>query len=191
MFVGFIAVIVILLIIVGVMSLNMGSGSSNGVAQAEATNVITEVSALVQNIGFYKAGHSGKYTGLTTAKLRTEGYLPDNAVFVEVNTGDKSGVELDGDTVYNYKSEVDLPTGATNALLKSKAVDGVYYRFVATTDGSGFDVIIVSRLGSLTADKADPTFVVKNAALESRYSDITNVTLNDNTTNGAAILTYK
>lgn len=175
MFVGFIAVVVILLVIVGLMSSGATNGSG-GVDQTKATKALSEVSALAQSTGFYKTTTAGSdYLGLTGVQQLID-----------------AGIVATGDTV----AATATMTGATLAekVVKSKAVPGVYYKInVNATKLSTFDVTVVpdTTLISATSGMAAAlekaiTKVQDTAAVAGETGFLVNVVAND----GASTITY-
>jgi hypothetical protein len=159
MFVGFIAVVVILLVIVGLMSSGSTSGSG-GVDQTKATKVLTEISALAQSAGFYQTTTADSdYAGMNLASLQTAGIVATDDV-VAVAGGDAD--DPASGTVNGFLID---DTGADTAeaaigdgveLVKSKAVKGLYYdllespvtstNFIISTNVAASDVPVASSL---------------------------------------------
>ena len=80
MFTGFIAVIVVILIIAGIMASGTTS-ASGGVDQTKASKVVSEISALAQGVGFYKTTtDANDYTGISVDALKTAGIVSENDV---------------------------------------------------------------------------------------------------------------
>lgn len=125
MFVGFIAVVVILLVIVGLMSSGATNGSG-GVDQTKATKALSEVSALAQSTGFYKTTTAGSdYVGLAGVQQLID-----------------AGIVATGDTVLATATMTGSVLG--ERVVKSKAVPGVYYKIaVNATNTNTFDVTII------------------------------------------------
>lgn len=128
MFVGFIAVVVILLVIVGLMSSGATNGSG-GVDQTKATKALSEMSALAQSAGFFKTTTTNSdYTGMSTDALVTGGIVAsaDTATSTATMVGDAGLV------------------GANHTVIKSKAVSGLYY--TVDVDGqsvNNFDLNVI------------------------------------------------
>jgi len=158
MLVGFIAVIVILLVIVGLMSAG-GTSGSGGVDQTKATKVVSEISALAQSSGFFKTTTAqSNFEGMNISGLVDAGivdvtdvvhFLDDDAAVVALGTlVDPTGVDLIGEAT----EEAAIAT--EDALyVKSKAVGGVYYGIAvdssdATNNTMQIDVIINQDLPS-------------------------------------------
>lgn len=127
MFVGFIAVVVILLVIVGLMSSGATNGSG-GVDQTKATKALSEMSALAQSAGFFKTTTTNSdYTGMSTDALVTGGIVAsaDTATSTATMVGDAGLV------------------GANHTVIKSKAVSGLYYTVDADSNVNKFDLNVI------------------------------------------------
>jgi len=162
MFVGFIAVIVIILIIVTLMSTGATSGSG-GVDQTKATKAIGEISALGQAIGFYKTTSPGSnYAGISVANLVSAGIV--NADDLADSTVEMNGVSQAGGAVAAL-------TAATDALIASKAVPGLYYNVTTSADSNNEFVIQVITDNSGTGLSTDVDAGLL-AALETSYSKL-------------------
>lgn len=128
MFVGFIAVVVILLVIVGLMSSGATNGSG-GVDQTKATKALSEVSALVQSTGFYKTTTSdSNYAGLTVDTLASNGIV--------------ASIDLVPSTV-DFIGNGGAMTAGVN-VVKSKAVDGLYYNITVGDTSAAMKIDIVA-----------------------------------------------
>lgn len=172
MFVGFIAVVVILLVIVGLMSSGATNGSG-GVDQTKATKALSEVSALVQSTGFYKTTTAmSNYAGLTVDTLVTNGIVAStDIVAANATTKDDAGVVVVGNVV------------------KSKAVDGLFYKISegANTAQMKMEVVVDSAKISATVQAG----LAK--ALDSSYGKLTDSAVsvtNTATTDGAVALEF-
>ena len=174
MFVGFIAVVVILLVIVGLMSSGATNGSG-GVDQTKATKALSEISALAQSTGFYKTTTAGSdYAGLSTQGLIDAGIVASADIYTVI-AGDN--VKVDG-------AQVAVGT----KMVKSKAVTGLFYGAVVNgTAVSKFDLTIAAE-----SDVIAPTSGL-GAALEKTYTKLAgNATVASGTvtTDGSAVITF-
>ena len=91
MLIGFIVVIVMILVIVGLMATG-NSGGGTGVNQTKATKVVTEIGTLAQSLAFYKTTtNTGDYTGFNQASAISllSGYASNGTATVD-NDGDPS-----------------------------------------------------------------------------------------------------
>lgn len=162
MFVGFIAVIVIILIIVTLMSTGATSGSG-GVDQTKATKAIGEISALGQAIGFYKTTSPGSnYAGISVEKLKNAGI---------VNADDLADSTVDMNRVTQAGGAVEALTAATDALIASKAVPGLYYNVTTSTNSNNEFVIqvITDNSGAGLSTTVDSGLL---SALETSYTKL-------------------
>lgn len=156
MFVGFIAVVVILLVIVGLMSSGATSGSG-GVDQTKATKVLGELSGLAQSAGFYKTTTVGSnYAGLTVGQLVANGI---------VSVDDT--IKVDGTPA----------TGAGDAAhIVSKSVPELVY--TVAVDGARTNRLVVTPLMHPDADLAtiglQPAVITASlgGALEAAYAKL-------------------
>ena len=144
MFVGFIAVIVILLVIVGLMSSGATNGSG-GVDQTKATKALSEVSALVQSTGYYKTtSASSDYSSISMSALTASGIISTNDTVTAGAT---------------YVGDAGTYAG-TETVIKSKAVAGLYYNISAgsgTLSNSTFKIDVV----------VDPAVIASGSSLAS------------------------
>jgi len=174
MFVGFIAVVVILLVIVGLMSSGATNGSG-GVDQTKATKALSEISALAQSTGFYKTTTaSSDYTGLSVQALIDAGIVASADIYTVIAAD-------------NVKVDAVQVTAATK-LVKSKAVTGLYYNVVVNgTASSQFDLTIAADSDDIGATST------LGAALEKTFTKLAgNATVNSGTvtTDGSAKITF-
>jgi len=124
MFIGFIAVIVILLIIVAVMSTGVTTGSG-GVDQTKAAKVVTELGTLAQSIGFYKTiTTNSDYEGVSVDELSNAGIVASEDI-------------VDVVTLNNVKDDAgnDITTGN---IITSKAIKGLYYDVTPATNSVNY-----------------------------------------------------
>lgn len=176
MFVGFIAVVVILLVIVGLMSSGATNGSG-GVDQTKATKALSEISALVQSTGFFKTTTANSdYVGLNGVSDLVSAGIVASADTYTVVAGDN--VKVDGTQV-----------AAAKVLVKSKAVSGLYYDVVKNgTSDASFDLTI-----AVDSDSVAPASGLA-AALEKAYDKLaatSNVSTGDVNNDGSAVVTSK
>lgn len=130
MLVGFIAVIVILLVIVGLMSAG-GTSGSGGVDQTKATKVLSEISAIAQSSSFYKTTTAeSNYEGMDVNALIDAGIIDPINVITFLDADGSSGVTIENPDNLTLIGEAieegDIATEDT-LYVKSKSVDGVYY----------------------------------------------------------------
>ena len=184
MFVGFIAVVVILLVIVGLMSSGSTSGSG-GVDQTKATKVLTEVSALVQSAGFFQTTTTNSdYDGITVGTLETAG------IIATADIADVSAL-----TTLSLTPAADGTTDAADlgetAVVASKSVKGLYYNLQAASAGtSTFVLNTIVDTAELTAGDS------LSKALESSYSKLDKGAVNpgvtgSDATDAAIVMTFK
>lgn len=160
MFVGFIAVIVIILIIVTLMSTGATSGSG-GVDQTKATKAIGEISALGQAIGFYKTTSQGSnYDGISVANLVSAGI---------VNADDLANSTTDMNKVAQAGGAIAALSAVDDALIASKAVPGLYYNVVKSTESNNQFVIEVITDNSVLNTTTDSGLL---SALETSYAKL-------------------
>jgi hypothetical protein len=174
MFVGFIAVVVILLVIVGLMSSGATNGSG-GVDQTKATKALSEISALAQSTGFYKTTTAGSdYTGLTTQGLIDAGIVASADIYTTVAA---DNVKVNGVQVV-----------AATKMVKSKAVTGLYYGAVVNgTSVANFDLTVACDSDDIGATSG------LGAALEKTYTKLAgnaSVATGTVTTDGSAVITF-
>jgi len=148
MLIGFIVVIVMILVIVGLMATG-NSGGGTGVNQTKATKVVTEIGTLAQSLSFFKTTTAdGSFDGFTHASgyALLDGYDETAAVVSEATfTANLNG---DGDAT---------DTDVGKAVI-SQAVSTVNYHFFvdnatfanATIDDG--DLVIVVELTGTDAD---------------------------------------
>lgn len=149
MFVGFIAVVVILLVIVGIMSSGATSGSG-GVDQTKATKVLGEISGLAQSAGFYKTTvATSNYAGMDLPKL------VDAGIVSLVDTVTAAGVPA----ANSYES----------ALVISKAANEIVYTINADTNNA--NRLVIGVLENPDAAAAAMTDSL-GSALETSYGKI-------------------
>jgi len=180
MFVGFIAVIIILLIIVGLMSTG-GTNASGGINQTKAVKAVSEISTIAQSTGYYKTSNTSNYDKLSLVGLETLGIL-DHTDLVEAN-GDGVDYAGKGGTFIDNAGAV-----ADNTLLiRSKSVEGLYYTIQANADITKFDFNLVVD----TTVIADGSTLAK--ALDSSMLKFTNAVslASSSPTDGAAVITFK
>ena len=174
MFVGFIAVVVILLVIVGLMSSGATNGSG-GVDQTKATKALSEISALAQSTGFYKTTTAGSdYAALSTQGLIDAGIVASADIYTTVAA---DNVKVNGVQVV-----------AATKLVKSKAVTGLYYAAVVNgTSVANFDLTVACDSDDIGATSG------LGAALEKTYTKLAgNATVASGTvtTDGSAVITF-
>lgn len=131
MLIGFIVVIVMILVIVGLMATG-NSGGGTGVNQTKATKVVTEIGTLAQSISFFKTTTTaGDYVGLDSAKAIA---LLDGYTTVTVDeTAIGQDVEGNGDT-----------TNAAVDAIVSQAESTLNYTFsVNSADTKELDIHVV------------------------------------------------
>lgn len=149
MFVGFIAVIVVILIIVALMSTGATSGSG-GVDQTKATKAVGEISALGQSIGFFKTTTSNNdYAGIDVDSLVSAGIISETDTV-------KSTTSMKGLPVTSGAVAADAEAtalAADLAIIKSKAVKGLYYQVLPGATASTFVIrtIVDEATGGIAA----------------------------------------
>lgn len=142
MFTGFIAVIVVILIIAGIMATGTTS-ASGGVDQTKASKAVSEISALTQGIGFYKTTtDANDYTGISVQALQDAGIVDGNDVYA---------LAADGEYVYDDDTNVTAGT----KVIKSRAVDGLAYIAEENAGDHGvYKFHVVAKPGMLSTLKA-------------------------------------
>jgi hypothetical protein len=151
MFVGFIAVVVILLVIVGLMSSGATSGSG-GVDQTKATKMLGEISGLAQAAGFYKTTNANSnYANMTIPLLISNGIV---------------AVE---DTLQADGSASTALTASTATHIRSKSVPEVAYTLVV--DPANVNRILLSAVDSPDAAQGAVTASL-GAALETSFTKL-------------------
>jgi len=133
MFAGFIAVIVVLLIIVGVISENSGGRSDAGIEQTRVMKVYTEILRLKNKLPIYKAfTQIGDYDSLSTWDVSDQGIF-DSYLFTTIREeGDGEGgvnpeiADLSIDTSLEGTAEEVLVEAGDN-IIRSPSLYGVYY----------------------------------------------------------------
>lgn len=156
MLIGFIVVIVMILVIVGLMATG-NSGGGTGVNQTRATKVVTEIGTLAQSLSFFKTTTgSGNFEGFThtAGAALLDGYK--NGVN-GVETGTLSEVTLTADLNINTDStDVDLLP------IQSQAATSVSYYFATNTAAdsliisvvlNGDDAVLNQAIGSTVVSK--------------------------------------
>lgn len=160
MFVGFIAVVVILLVVVGLMSTGATNGSG-GVDQTKATKVISEISALVQSTGFYKTTNAtSSYSGVTVANLVAAGIV-DSADTVTTTAAGTAGA-FTTITTDDGTTQALIPT--TTQVIVSKSVPGVYYVIGAGASTNQFKIQVAADATTLSS--------TLKSALQTNYSKL-------------------
>jgi len=186
MFVGFIAVIVILLIIVGLMSTGAGS-ASGGVDQTKVTKIVSEISTLGQAAGFYKSTTAdGDYADLNVAALVSNGIVDSN------NVEDIANIEEVQDESYGVQDDLS-PT-----VVKSSVVDGVYYDVQSIKDDNSKMYVNVLIDSDVLSDAnflktLDSTLVSKLSGTSSTANDGSSSAGNteDTVGDGAVLITFE
>jgi len=150
MLIGFIVVIVMILVIVGLMATG-NSGGGTGVNQTKATKVVTEIGTLAQSLAFYKTTTSaGDYLGFNETKaVSLLGGYASNASIVEStlnnSTAAAGGFDVDGD-------------GATTSTiangLVSQAVPTLSYVFSTNSTSDSLVISVILGGTDLALDKA-------------------------------------
>jgi len=183
MLVGFIAVIVILLVIVGLMSAG-GTSGSGGVDQTKATKVVSEISALAQSSGFFKTTTAqSNFEGMDVAALMDAGIVDSNDVITFLDADGSSGVTIVDPTTVDLIGEgTEEATIATEDALyvKSKAVSGVYYDVAVDPADATNNTMLVS----VVLDQALPSTLRK--AIDKVSIKLENVTNTNLDSSGAA-----
>ncbi len=174
MFVGFIAVVVILLVVVGLMSTGATNGSG-GVDQTKATKALSEISALVQSAGFYKTTTANSnYDGITVVGLYDAGIVAaGDLVEDDASNTNANAVDTDLSLVIDDLGATPIDT---DILIKSKAVQGLFYEIAAGDTVNDFTFNVMADTAALTPGL--------KKALEANYSkfDDSAVTAATNTT---------
>lgn len=160
MFTGFIAVIVVILIIAGIMATGTTS-ASGGVDQTKASKAVSEISSLTQGIGFYKTTtDANDYAGISVQALQDSGIVSANDVYTTVNAGEY---------VYDDGANVD----ANVSVIKSRAVDGLAYQVLEDTDTGVFQLRVVADPNMLQTlkDALDTAYEKKFSAHVAAYTN--------------------
>ena len=124
----FIAVIVVILIIVGIMATGSSSGSG-GINQTKATKVLSEISGLVQSVGFYKATTTaGDYENLSMTTADNAGVLP-------ATTTVTTGADYNGPAAVDGSGDLTLADGAT--VIPSGSLSDLVFTVNVHKDGTG------------------------------------------------------
>ena len=166
MLIGFIVVIVMILVIVGLMATG-NSGGGTGVNQTKATKVVTEIGTLAQSVSFYKTTTAaGDLAGLTSQKaidLLGNSYSADATGYT-----DKADLDIDGNTstvIPTTTSQADSSVKYAFTISHDSNSDGTYndpdtskLRINVLLGGTDADLVnvvgdtIVSKLGGGAAD---------------------------------------
>lgn len=179
MFVGFIAVVAILLVIVGLMS--SGGATPGGSAlmnNTKATKMLQEISGIVQSVNSYKSvSPSGSYYDspteyITMTSAKNYGIFSDEDLYTVLGTE-------------TFVSNWIIPPVAGDKLLKSLAIPGVYYKI----DLYGVGTFALS----VVVDTANPLVTSDlKIAMESAYKKLpNNFLVNTTLTDGATTLNFK
>ena len=169
MFVGFIAVIVILLIIVGLMSTGAGS-AGGGVDQTKVTKIVSEISTISQNLGFYKSSvDTADFTGITVTKAVESGII-DSANVKTVDTDvDLADLDQDSEDGGVFK---DNPIATADKLIRSEVNSGVYYALVDVSGNVSIQVVVDTTLVDADFRKTlESTLLTKLAPGAEAYQD--------------------
>lgn len=148
MLVGFIAVVVILLVIVGLMSSGATSGTG-GIDQTKAAKTLSEMSSIMQQVGFVKTiSANSDYSDLAETAVG-DGLGVDSLVSAgivdpsDVVATDGGATTVEGKTVH-AEDGVSVPVADSN-LIKSKSISGIYYQIRQTAgDANSFEVVVYS-----------------------------------------------
>ena len=136
MFVGFIAVVVILLIIVAIMSTGTLTGGDESKYIAEAKKVNILVSNIKAESNFYYVGHNQSFIGIDMSYFDDVGF-------------DKALMQTDGLLAAEWKGiSSDIAAGTTTMCLGGSA--GCDMRIVVTGDTSGgndANLLIIKLIG--------------------------------------------
>jgi len=150
MLIGFIVVIVMILVIVGLMATG-NSGGGTGVNQTKATKVVSEIGTIAQSLSFYKTTtNAGNYAGFNQAAAKNL-LQPAGYDFTDTTTT----VDDDWNT---STARVAVAAG----LAKSQAVPSVRYFFSTDSTNSklnidleltGTDAALNQAVGSTVSSK--------------------------------------
>ena len=174
MLIGFIVVIVMILVIVGLMATG-NSGGGTGVNQTKATKVVTEIGTLAQSVSFYKTTTAaGDLAGLTSKKaidLLGDSYKPNDTGYKDEYDLNKNGATNDvidtttsqADSSVKYAFTIDNTPGAVDT---SKLRINVLLGGSDTALDQVIGDTIVSKLGGGAADgnKSTGNMSVQTAA---------------------------
>lgn len=122
MFVGFIAVVVILLVTVGLMSSDSTSFGFGALESTRSIHVENEISMLSKSIGELKKV-SDSYVGISNQVLLDYALIESNSIYT-IQAFDI------GSFITEQATPVQYIPFAGDTLLKSKSMEGVYYKVV-------------------------------------------------------------
>lgn len=181
MFVGFIAVIIILLLIVGLMSTGVTS-ASGGIDQTKAVKAVSEISGIAQSTGYYKtAQDTVNYKSLTLVSLEELGIVDHNDL-IETNGDGVDYSTFHGTFIDNAGAVAD-----NTILIRSKSIDGLFYNITQnadTTNKFDLDLVVSTDLipDNSSLAKALDMSLIKLGSSAERVSD--------SYTDGVAVLIY-
>lgn len=158
MFVGFIAVVVILLVIVGLMATGTLGGSQNSSYITEAKKTHTMVSNMNGESKFYYVQAGETFLGLNMDYFVRANFAPQNLVTTNpgMNSADWSGwpTSLDADSKYDVNNDGVLDSPYTGPYLKVGGVAGDDLRIIAhsISDGNYVGFHLLKKNGSSLSD---------------------------------------
>ena len=176
MLIGFIVVIVMILVIVGLMATG-NSGGGTGVNQTKATKVVTEIGTLAQSLSFFKTTTTaGDFSGFThdAGVALLDGYTA-TASIAEGTLGTTGGVDVNGN------GSID-GTAIANGVV-SQAVSSLSYVFSTNTSKQlvisailgGTDTALNTAIGTTINSKlAGGNFILDITGLKNAGSYVAN-----------------
>jgi len=184
MFVGFIVIIVVLLIIVGVIA--TGSKDTSGILQTKVMQVNSEIVALTEKASLYKLKTDNfSYDGFSPQDIVDDGVLADKGNLItdiaDVDTGTDSHPELSMLNIDSANTYLD-----TNyKLIRSQAIDGVFLSVgVDPNDNKKYNLQVLC-LSSLDSKIKNLLEKIVNKQLKRVFNYS-----NDNSSDGAFILQF-
>jgi hypothetical protein len=162
MLIGFIVVIVMILVIVGLMATG-NTGGGTGINQTKATKVVTEIGTIAQSLSFFKTTTAaGDMSGFTHADgvALLDGYSADGVTVADdINyTSDDTvaGNVIASNVVDGVETE-PLSADMTDAV-KSQAVPNLLYAFAMDANNTNrfvIDVVLGTTAAPLDSTLAD------------------------------------